>query len=257
MKPYQYPDKNDSLTCLYIDTKSNTDYWAKSEEHILQYVLEVLQTLSAPRVLDIGCGMGRLFSTFLPYCSSLTGVEPDITRYTQAVETAHYLADSRLHVLHGDIHTVATCSFDAVVCSHIWQHIPFSVIEDMLSQLSSMLPLGSVVFLTTTFTTNEQDIFSLEHKVGNEHMATRVSEAEFIEHFSDEGVLPVRIFSKNTIQHVCEKYGFSIVDYKGYHFDIQNMPKPYSTTFDDEKNVTKDLQYAKDVLYIISKDSYL
>ena len=85
-------------------------------------------------------------------------------------------------------------------------------------------------------------------------MATQVSEAEFIQHFSDEGVLPVRIFSKNTIQHLCEKYGFSIVDYKGYHFDIQNMPKPYSITFYDEKNIAKDLQDAKDVLYIIRRN---
>ena len=147
MKPYQYPDKNDSITCLFIDTKSNTDYWAKSEEHVLQYALSALQTLSAPRILDIGCGMGRLFSTFLPYCSSLTGVEPDLERYTHSLETAHCLADSRLQVLHGDIHAVASSSFDAVLCSHIWQHIPLSVIADMLAQLSSMLDVRFFIFL--------------------------------------------------------------------------------------------------------------
>ena len=256
MRAYQYPDKNDSITCLYIDTKSNTDYWAKSEKHVLEYAISSLQTLNSPRILDIGCGMGRLFATFLPYCSSFIGIEPDLERYTQATKTALHLADSRLQVVHGDIHTVDTSSFDVVICSHIWQHIPLSTIEDMLSKLSSMLEPGSLFFLTTTHTHTPNDIFSLERKERNTHVSVQVSEREFTKHFSDEGILPVRIFSKNTIQNLCKKYGFSIVDYKGYHFDIQHMPQPYSVSFDDEKNIEKDLEYAKDVLYIIRRNAY-
>lgn len=254
MKPYQYPDENDTITCTFIDTKSNTTYWGESEKHVLQFAIQALKTLSSPRLLDLGCGMGRLFSTFLPYTDSLTGVEPDFARYSVALETAHALSSSHLQVLHGYIHTVSSSTFDAVICSHIFQHIPFDMVETIMDKLSKLLPSGSLLFLTTTFTTQPQDRFTLEHKEGNSHIVETVSEQVYQNRFSENGILPVRIYSLSTIQTLCKQYGFTIEDYKGYHFSLAHMPKPYSTTFDDEKNATKDLQDAKDVLYIIRRN---
>ena len=255
MKSYQYPDENDSITCSFIDTKSNTNYWAKSEENVLQEAIKKLQTLSPrPNLLDLGCGMGRLFSTFLPHVSSITAIEPDLDRFSQATKTAQSLGASNLQVIHGDINSVANQTFGATVCSHILQHIPFSIVEEMISKLSQIMPSGSLLLLTTTFTTKPHDIFTLEHKEGTAHVVQTVSEEDFKIHFSDEGTLPVRIFSYNTIEDLCYRHHFHIEDYKGYHFALANMPKPYSTDFDDEKNKTKDLEGAKDVIYFIRRD---
>jgi len=254
MKPYQYPDENDTITCSFIDTKSNTTYWGESEKHVLEFAITALKSLPSPRFLDLGCGMGRLFSTFLPYTASLVGVEPDIARYQVALETASSLSNPKLTVLHGDVTSVSSSTFDAAICSHIFQHIPFEMVETMLEKLSLLLPSGALLFITTTFTDHAEDIFTLEHKEGNTHIVETVSKQEFENRFLEKGILPVRIFSLSTIQSLCSQYGFTIEMYRGYHFSLKSMPKPYSVTFDDEKNATKDLQDAKDVLYIVRRN---
>ena len=68
---YTYPDKDDRLTCQLIEKEFDGEYWAESEELVLKHAWEELRSLKAKRnisakgapfsVLDLGCGMGRLF----------------------------------------------------------------------------------------------------------------------------------------------------------------------------------------------------
>ena len=62
---YTYPDKNDVLTMLLIQGVSEDNYWEASERGILKTALEAVNRRGTPRILDLGCGMGRLLPVFV------------------------------------------------------------------------------------------------------------------------------------------------------------------------------------------------
>ena len=82
---YTYPDKEDKLTCQLIDTEFDGAYWGKSEDEVLRQAMEAVDRLveqkkargQAVNLLDLGCGMGRLFTVFAEKADSITAAEPD------------------------------------------------------------------------------------------------------------------------------------------------------------------------------------
>ena len=65
---YKYPDKDDRLTIELINTEYDGPYWEKSEAAVLEKAGEAIKALpekdDSKRLLDLGCGKGRLIGTF-------------------------------------------------------------------------------------------------------------------------------------------------------------------------------------------------
>ena len=93
---YTYPDKNDLLTCQLIDTEFDGAYWAESEAEVLRQALEETDAVvklcrekkKAVSLLDLGCGMGRLFPVFAAKADLITAAEPDEERFAAAEAAA-------------------------------------------------------------------------------------------------------------------------------------------------------------------------
>ena len=85
---YNYPDKNDALTANLIDSEFEDVYWMKSEDKVIEEAINAIKNLpernGKKKLLDLGCGMGRLIPVFAPYVNSITAVEPDHNRYDKS-----------------------------------------------------------------------------------------------------------------------------------------------------------------------------
>ena len=86
---YIYPDKNDMLTMELIHQEFDGVYWGKSEEDVLSHAMAAIDAIDGPKkLLDLGCGMGRLFEVFCPHVDYIQAVEPDKQRFAEAEKAA-------------------------------------------------------------------------------------------------------------------------------------------------------------------------
>lgn len=254
MNNYKYPDNSDKLTTLYIDNKSNSIYWSESEKNVLNKIISRINSLDIkPDFLDLGCGLGRLFSVFIPHVNSITGLEPDNERFLHAKKEAENLNYKNIQVFNDNISLVAHKKYMATLVSHVFQHIPLDSTNEILKTLNDIIPAGGLLFITTTFTSQENDIFTLEYLKNDEWFSEKVSEADFIKRFTEEGVLPVRLFSYNTMNSLFENNNFIIEDIFAYHFKVSEIDAIPDVKFDENRNNQKLYSGAKDVLYILRK----
>ena len=169
---YIYPDENDRLTCEMIETGFDGEYWGKSEELVLGQALEEAKPLAAARrnagqkvqLLDLGCGMGRLFQTFAAVADEITGAEPDPGRFAGAEKEGHRVAGEAgipVHVINGDASALPEeKQFDIIVSSHVMQHITCRMAEDLMKTMAEKLRPEGLLILTTTYTDCGEDQFS-------------------------------------------------------------------------------------------------
>ena len=254
MKDYSYPDKNEKLTCLLINTEYDENYWTESEKNVLNMIITRIKKLpKKPNLLDLGCGMGRLFSVFAPYVESITGVDPDINRLNEAKKEARTLSNINIKLINGDISKVEQNTYETVLISHIFQHIPIKTIENIVEKLSKIVPIGGVVCTTTTFTYLDKDVYTIEYLKQGKRVSKVVDEEIFNNNISNSGTLPVREMSLNTMKKIFKKYGFELEKMVGYHFKKEKAKENLSIEYDNKMNNSGKIKNAKDSMYIFRK----
>jgi len=135
---YTYPDQNDLLTIQLIMGVSEGNYWGESEEGLLPVALDTIKSYKNPKMLDVGCGMGRMFPVFAPYVKSIYALEPDKQRYLAAVDVAASLPEYDIAVKNADSSSLTSDQqFDVVLSSHVLQHIPASVADSMIADIAA------------------------------------------------------------------------------------------------------------------------
>ena len=256
---YQYPDKQDRLTCQLIEEVNTGNYWEESEQAVLKACLQRLEGRNDHRVLDLGCGLGRLLPVMAPYASAVTGAEPDPERCglaqilaPQAVQKAAPDCDCR--IINGDVANVEVQGrgpFDVVLSSHVVQHIPFSLTKSMLSGATKLLNPGGWLFLTTT-NGNDADSFTLEYMGENgQRVSEKTDEQGFTGAFGREGVLPVAFYAAEKMQKLFDGLGLDCCEILGYHYTAQKAD--LSAEEDARLNAAGDRRAARDILYICRK----
>lgn len=295
---YTYPDIDDRLTMDLINKVSVSNYWEESENDVLKIILHHLESLDKPAdFLDLGSGMGRLMPFFAPLVSTLTAAEPDPLRYAGTAAAAEKLRrhfpEKKICTVCGDINAVTpetgasgTGIFHAVMNSHVIQHIPMSVTEQMMQGISERTAEGSFLFITTTYCSGPEDRYSMEYFLDGRRTSERITKAKFEEVFGKTGILPVAFYTPETVRTLAEKYGFEILQIYGYHFSPEDeireefgethapsAPNPDPANADcQQKNLTDTdninaltvemdrlrnknglLQRARDVLYVLRR----
>ncbi len=252
---YTYPDKNDMLTIQLIMGVSEGNYWGESEEEVLKVALDAVKSYKNPRMLDCGCGMGRLFSVFAPYVQSIFALEPDTQRYSAAVDSAAALKNFDIAVKNNDSSSLnEDQQFDVVLSSHVLQHIPEAVADSMIADIAAHTAPGGCIIVTTTHTDRSEDLLTMEYFVDGKRVCDEVSEEVFKESFSKEGVLPVRLFADGSVPKLFAKHGFDMVDAKRYyHYYIPGETQ--SAKSDIEKNAQGDGNGARDILFVFRRSA--
>lgn len=268
MTGYTYPDKNDVMTSQLIGEVSRNDYWGKSERLVLERAEEFIRKSAQAEgsrceaegavvgaALDLGCGQGRLLPWLAALASEVTGAEPDPERMKAAAVLAEGLktaAGQPVSVLCGDVGEaekhIAPESLDLALSSHVIQHIPMSVTEDMFMRLGSLMKKGGILVMTATISPGAEDAYTLESMKDGVRSSERSDRAGFEAAADMPGVLPVAFYTQNTVKDFMEPAGFELADVWGYHFDV---PGRFAGISDDRAfNEAGDLSFARDVMYI-------
>ena len=134
--PYYGVLSNEQFRADRLDAKTLDAFFQTGEEHV-EWTLNSIRRLIAPefqptRVLDFGCGVGRLTAPLATLTGAATGV--DIS--------PGMLAEARKHGHPGlrFVETIPDELFDWVVSSIVLQHIPpqrgYGIIEQLLDRVA-------------------------------------------------------------------------------------------------------------------------
>src|SRR5687768_9410662 len=85
---YSYPDTGDKMIGEYIgDTEPWPGCWEESEQWVLKTVRRHIGALRSAakslRLLDAGCGTGRLLLQFQDLFQEIVGIDPDKSRLAE------------------------------------------------------------------------------------------------------------------------------------------------------------------------------
>lgn len=247
---YTYPDKHDALTVEMINKEYDGAYWAKSEEEFLADALATIDTIEGERkLLDLGCGLGRLFATFAPHVNKIQALEPDAQRYSEATKAAAAF-DGKVSIKHGDLSVLKddTQRFHVVLMSHILQHIKEETIIGMLEDLEAKTEKDALLIVTTTYTDAEKDLYFKEFWADGQRVTEQIDKDGFDAAFDVGEALPVRMFAKESIKKLFDRHGFELAKTQYYHYEDHHDIA--EDIFANEANIGEG---ARDVLYIFRK----
>lgn len=132
-----------------LNEDSLAEFFASGERHV-DHVFEVIRKSVSPaftsnRVLDYGCGIGRLVLPFAARSHSVVGVDVSPGMLAQAQENCKKLGISSACFLQvHEMDALEPASFDLVHSFIVFQHIPVTRGEQILRRLIALLSEGGV-----------------------------------------------------------------------------------------------------------------
>ncbi|MGA7158386.1 MAG: class I SAM-dependent methyltransferase [Acidobacteriaceae bacterium] len=139
-----------------LNNKSLAEFFATGERHV-EHVLELIRhklkrDFQPVRVLDYGCGTGRLLIPFAKRAQTVVGVDVSQSMLAEARENCQKFDVSSAQLLHSDeIDSLAPASFDLVHSFIVFQHIPVAQGELVLRKLIGLIAEGGIGALHFTY----------------------------------------------------------------------------------------------------------
>ena len=125
------------------------EFFAGGERHV-EHVWKVIQSRVQPgfqpeRVLDYGCGVGRLLIPFARRAPAVVGVDVSRGMLEQARRDCKKYGATGVSLLHvEELSSLAPGSFDLIHSFIVFQHIPVQRGEEILQRLIPLLKDGGV-----------------------------------------------------------------------------------------------------------------
>jgi SAM-dependent methyltransferase len=227
---YIYPDPHDVLSAAMIRAREPSNgYWAAEERAVLGRLMGWIVSMPGGRVrrmLDAGCGDGRLIPMFAPYAEVIVAIDPDAGRVAAArgrITEAGLAAQVQLTRTTIEAFTTSE-PFDIVLCSHIIQHVGTAAAPSILRALArAVTPNGRVAILAARSPDGEDRFVRAELVADRQGGAATYREVPIDRAAFDalistrEGVLPIRFFSDATLETLLHGAGLEIVDLASFH----------------------------------------
>lgn len=138
---------------------SREEFFQSGEQHV-QGVYSVIQakvrqSVQAERVLDFGCGVGRLLIPFARRAQSVVGIDVSSGMLAEAEKNCREQGLQNVRLLQSqEIDTLDPCTFDLVHSVIVFQHIPVSDGEILLRKLIRLIAPGGIGAIHLTFSDN-------------------------------------------------------------------------------------------------------
>lgn len=223
---YMYPDHDDKVTGkLIADVEPYRNYWAKSESRVLDLMkIKIHENLRSDKryLLDAGCGEGRLCLEFAPLFSVTYAIDPDPERLRSAkLNVEAQLAKRDIRFECTDIQAVGfPVKFDAILCSHVLQHVPTPQVPAIIEKFAWLLNSGGLLFITASHSVARQDVFCKSYLQDGQFVEERINAKEFNALTqNNEDVLPVHCFTGDSLRKYLNNAGFNVLDWRSFHLD--------------------------------------
>jgi 2-polyprenyl-3-methyl-5-hydroxy-6-metoxy-1,4-benzoquinol methylase len=139
-----------------LSNDSLQDFFASGERHI-DHIYRVIRSGIRPgfqptRVLDYGCGVGRLVVPLARRSGAVVGVDVSPGMLAEARENCKKFAVTSARLLHiNELDSLEPCSFDLVHSFIVFQHIPVPRGELILRKLITLIAEGGVGAIHITY----------------------------------------------------------------------------------------------------------
>ena len=139
-----------------LNEQSREEFFLSGERHV-DHVYHVIHTklrtdFQAKRVLDFGCGVGRLLIPFARRAQTVVGIDVSPSMLEQAANNCRERGLKSVDLLdRSDLDRLAPNSFDLVHSYIVFQHIPPSEGERLLRKLLDLIAIGGIGVIHLTF----------------------------------------------------------------------------------------------------------
>ena len=202
---YEYPDIFDRVTLTLIQSRNlDTARLEEAETRILSPVMERFVRRRRERLLDLGCGTGRLTIKFSGCFNEVTALEPDRLRMRHAKESIRQEGIRNVTCLEAPFLDAGFGDeiFDVVLCNQVFQHLDTNRIEPMLKGILRVLREDGILVLTTSYSNRDEDFFLKAFVEKGEVFRTEISEPEFNRLVvNKERSLPIHYFTADTLRN--------------------------------------------------------
>jgi tellurite methyltransferase len=132
----------------YWNDQDNWDWWKKPAPEVLD-LIRSLSPMERPKVLDLGCGIGRHAIAFASAQFSVTATDTSPAAIQHLNEWAHSLQLSiETHVCEVPTETLPCETFDVVVSYNVIYHGSREKFADAIQQIRKLLKQNGIFFFT-------------------------------------------------------------------------------------------------------------
>lgn len=219
---YRYPDPGDRVTAGAIRAVGVDEAELRRQESEVLDIFEKRLGIEPRRsLLDYGSGEGRLSGRFAALFANVVAYEPDEDR--RAVHAGLISPGSDIELLAAFDRSAHAARFDAVICSHVIQHVSRDEAEVVLGDLAAALRPGGILLLLTTSTgllwDDKPRFFVSRLGPAGEAVESEVSAVEFDAAFRRNtcGELPIHFYGKSELLDSLTRHGFADLQAYGLH----------------------------------------
>jgi SAM-dependent methyltransferase len=139
-----------------LNDESIEEFFQSGETHV-EHICHTLRSKVKPsfkldRVLDYGCGVGRLVVPFSKRCQSVVGVDVSPAMLAHAQKNCERRSINHAQFVHAaDLGSLAPGSFDLVHSYIVFQHIPIGRGERIFRDLIGLIAEGGVGAIHFTY----------------------------------------------------------------------------------------------------------
>lgn len=140
-----------------LNEQSREEFFQSGERHV-QHIYSTIQTklrggdFLADRVLDFGCGVGRLVIPFASRASTVVGLDISPCMLEQAAKNCEDRGLQGVRLLPASqLQMLVPNSFDLVHSYIVFQHIPVAEGEQLLQRLIGLTAVGGIGVIHLTF----------------------------------------------------------------------------------------------------------
>ena len=139
-----------------LNDEAIEEFFQSGETHV-EHVCDTLRSKVKPslkmgRVLDYGCGVGRLVVPFSQRCQGVVGVDVSTAMLAHAQQNCELRSIENAEFIHAaELNSLAPASFDFVHSYIVFQHIPIARGEQILRDLIALLAEGGVGAIHFTY----------------------------------------------------------------------------------------------------------
>jgi SAM-dependent methyltransferase len=189
--PYYTVLSDPKFLAASLNDESFQEFFSSGESHI-QHVFTKIREKIKPdfepaRVLDYGCGVGRLLIPLARRSREVVGVDVSPSMLAHARDNCERYALHPVRLLHADdLSSLASASFDLVHSFIVFQHIPVARGERILSRLIALIANGGLGALHFTFrdigTPFERNLLNLRQRIPLVHGIINLARGRQFDH---------------------------------------------------------------------------